>query len=133
MYKIKIKGDLYSKFAMHVPVIRRWRLVWERREFGTRLDRIDETIPLPFDAWAMIPEGGVTVDLPAGFKIVVERVVGSATEHKLGIGVYHGDLLIPGTYNVVAIPTLSGSKILGWKTELWKGVRLDVEAVLVYG
>lgn len=134
MYEIHLKGTLTSKRAMHVPVIRRWRLVWERREFGTRVDRIDRTFPLRFDAWENIPEGGVEIKLGSGFSVLVKRVLsqGQGDGLLLGVSVLYEGTMLPGTYRTFVIPDFNGTKLLAWHTEVWKGVKVDVEATLSY-
>lgn len=132
MYEIHLKGTLTSKRAMHVPVIRRWKLVWERREFGTQVDRIDRVFPLRFDAWENIPEGGVEVKLGSGFSVLVKRVLsgGQGDGLMLGVSVLYQGSMLPGTYRAFVIPTPENKKLLAWHTEVWKGVKVDVEATL---
>lgn len=131
MYEIHLKGTLTSKMAVRVPVIRRWRLVWEERD---RIDRIDRRFPLRFDAWENIPEGGVEVKLGSGLSVLVKRVLSGGQGDGLMIGVsvlYQGSML-PGTYKAFAIPDFDKIKLLAWHTEVWKGVKVDVEAMLSY-
>lgn len=127
MYEIHLKGTLTSKWAMHVPVIRHWRLVWERREFGTRVDRIDRAYPLRFDAWEDIPVGGVEINLGSGFSILITRVL---LRRGGGVSVLYQGFILPGTYQVFVIPTPENAKLFVWRTEVWKGVKVDVEATL---
>lgn len=134
MYEIHLKGTLTSKRAAHVPVIRRWKIVWERREFGTQVDRIDRRFPLRFDAWENIPEGGVEVKLGSGFSVLVKRLLskGQGDGLMLGVSVLYQGSMLPGTYRAFTIPDFDGTKLLAWHTEVWKGVKVDVEATLSY-
>jgi hypothetical protein len=62
---LKIVGLINAKFAAHVPVIRNWRLVWERREFGTKRIWLNETATVPFDAWTDLKFKPAVIDLRA--------------------------------------------------------------------
>lgn len=118
---LNIKGTLTSKRAMHVPVIRRWRLVWERREFGTKVDRINKTIPVKID----IGRGN---DLGHGFSIHFNMA--TPNSHKATIEVRYMGMQVPGTRQVFDIPMLSQKRHFAWNTHLYKGVKVDVEAVI---
>jgi hypothetical protein len=61
--KLKIVGLINAKFAAHVPVIRNWRIVWERREFGTKRIWLSETATLPFDAYTDLKNHPAVVEL----------------------------------------------------------------------
>ena len=60
---LKIVGLITTKFAARVPVFRGWKLVWERREFGTKRIWLNETATVPFDAWTDLKMKPASIDL----------------------------------------------------------------------
>lgn len=134
MYEIHVKGTVTSKMAAHVPVIRKWKIVLERREFGTKVDRIDRVFPLKFTAWENMPEGGVEVKINSDFSILVKRVIsqGQGDGLLLGVSVKYRGNVMPGTYKTFVIPKVEESKFLAWHSEIYKGVTVDVEATLSF-
>lgn len=134
MFTIQLKGALYSKFAAHVPVIRRWKLVWERREFGSRIDRLDQSFPL-FPSWESLPTGGTEIKLVGDWSVRVKRIVGETNGDFIALQVLWNGVEVPGTYQALPLPNpsvIGSRKLFNWKTDVWKGVRLDVEASLVW-
>ena len=136
MYSIKLNGTLNSKFAAHVPVIRRWKLVWERREFGSRVDRLDQTFPLQFTDWNALPVGGVKIKLVGDWEVQVKRVVGGQENGLfVALALYWNGVEVPGTYKTIPLPLFSQvmpQTSFDWKVDVWKGVSLDVKAALVW-
>ena len=135
MFTLKLNGTLTSKFAAHVPVIRRWKLVWERREFGTRIDRLDHSFPL-FPSWESLPVGGIEIKLVGDWAVRVKRVVGGA-ENGLFIAVFAvwNGVEVPGTYQALSLPhpeVVGSVRLFDWKTDLWRGVKLDLGAKIVW-
>lgn len=130
MYEIRLRGALTSKRAWHVPVIRNWRVVWERREFGIQVDRIDRTIPLHFDVWEAIPESGLQVRIAGDFAVLIKRQLGNDGSKLVTVSALYRSLPIPGTVQTFPIPVFSESKLLTWNSEIFKGVRINVEATL---
>lgn len=134
MFTIKLKGTLNSKFAAHVPVIRRWKLVWERREFGSRVDQIDQSVPLQFTDWNILPVGGKKVKIVGDWEVQVKRIVGG-TENLIALSLFWNGIEVPGTYKAIPLPDLSQvvpSNAFDWKADVWKGVSLDLKASLVW-
>lgn len=126
MYEITLKGTLTSKRAMHVPVFRRWKLVWERRELGTAVDRIDRSYPLHFLTLDAIPPSGIRIPLPSGFALNVTR----EGEYHVAFNVLYNGIAVPGAVKTFHLPKVEERKGLAWHTTLWKGVKLDLEGVL---
>lgn len=135
MFILSLKGTLTSKFALHVPVVRRWRLVWERREFGTRIDDLDRDIFL-FDEWDRIPEGGIVFKVAGDWSIRVKRVLGGEDMGLMvAVSALWNGIEVPGTYKVFPLPLkdlIGHKKLFDWKTEVWKGVKLDVDAAVAW-
>jgi hypothetical protein len=131
MYQIKLIGTLTSKRAFDVPVIRNWKLVLERREFGTKIDKIDETINLHFLDWAEIPTGGIKVKLKGDIGIKVKR---DLDPDRVVVGLTYKGIDIPTTQKTYTLPFASGAdfRLLSINTEIWKGVNLDVKGRLVF-
>jgi len=133
MFTLALNGTLTSKLAAHVPVVRRWRIVWERRELGTRIYRIDREIPLRFADWNGLPSGGQEIPIVGDWSLRIKRVLGGGDADRLiALQILWNGAEVPGTYQTVPIP---GRDVLGpdrrfhWRTELWRGVALDVAAV----
>lgn len=133
MFELNVKGTLTSKRAAHVPVIRRWKLVWERREFGTQVDKLDKTIRLPFGAWADIPDNGANVKVTSDLRVVVKRLpAGSQGDHPVEAFATWQGQIIPGTRRTFNLPEVEAVKVIAWHTDLWKGVKLDLESTISY-
>lgn len=132
MFVLDLKGQLTSKFSTDVPVIRKWKLVWERRDFGTRIDKIDKTVPLRFASYDEIPEIGFTQKVDGHFSVLMKKAKGSRS---VVTAIMYDGVEIPGTHKTHALPEPGSNfsnKILAWHTPLWKGVQLDLEGVLRY-
>ncbi|MEQ1761603.1 MAG: hypothetical protein ABL984_00525 [Pyrinomonadaceae bacterium] len=132
MYSLKLTGTITSKRAFHVPVFRRWRLVFERREFGTKIDRIDAEFPLYFHTGFDIPDGGVEVKLPAGFSILIKRMSSSNVEPLVRASVLFEGYTLPGWGYTFTIPDFDDLHVLDWRSKIYKGVELDLYGSLYY-
>lgn len=125
MYNLKLTGNLKSKFAMHVPVIRHWKLVWERREFGERNTTIDQSFyPITLDE---------TIHLPHGFSVTIkETPMGEAEGRWLFVGVNYQGVAVPGGNVIVKLPEAHHvAKLFDLKCRVWKGASFDLKAELI--
>jgi hypothetical protein len=116
MYHLVLKGTVTSKRSVDVPVFRHWRLVLERRELGTKVDKVEIDIPITFTA----DEDSKTIKLTNDLSLVVKLTVKTIEISPL----YKGQL-IPGV-RTFAIPT-QVPKPLAWHNSPWRGVKIDVE------
>ena len=104
--KLSLNGVVTSKRALHIPKIRKWKLVWERVELGTKVDPF--TFSKTFDAldtW--------TVKLTDDITITLDNMI----------------MLKYGSIPLYtwAVPTF-GTKEIAWKGEVYKGVHVDISA-----
>ena len=133
--RLKIDIRITSKMAAHVPVIRKWRLVWERREFGTRVD--NETVYLDFPT-----VNGLTAPLEAKYQAgdietigVIEPVISGtgtmiAFRYRLKLMAKYKGL---GPFNLLETetPLTSGTIHVMTEQEVYKGVKVNVTAEVV--
>lgn len=130
MITLAVKGQLTSKRAAHVPVIRRWKLIWERREFGTQVDQIDLAQPIPYSDLAQLPPGGLVVKLPADFMLHINSDPDSSEPGSYVLVVAHKYVpVILGTYKFT-VPTSGKVVLLDVNTQLYKGVKAEFELSL---
>jgi hypothetical protein len=131
MFEIQFIGSVQSKIAFHVPVIRRWRLVWERREFGTRTDYINETYPLDISDVTGIPDSGLNIRLWKEVVLVISRMRNQAQGDpiRVGVSLTYAGFPIPGTMQIITLPAPGELKFFALK-EAYKGVEVDVTATL---
>lgn len=136
MYAIHLQGLLTVKKALHVPVFRRWRLRWERRELGTRTVHLDKTIPLRFTAWANLVRAGQTVRVFGDWAIHVQPVVVAGEEGGafVALQVLWKGVGVPMTYQTVRLPGIDNgrSTLVTWRAEVWRGGKIDIEATLLW-
>ena len=131
MHEINLKGIVTSKRAAHVPVIRRWKLVWERREFGTQIDKIDLDIPIRFEGSL----SDMIIPLSLDVKIIDGLILRLRRQfEKADIWIEWQKIEVPGTRRIIVIPSidLPTGLILAWHPEPWKGVKIDIEGSITF-
>ena len=118
----RIRGTLTSKRAAHVPVIRRWKLVWERREFGTQVDHFEQDIPLP----AITEEARVPINKDI---VAVFRARTNGTQAMVTVQLeYQGVAVsLPKQFTV----NVATKEPLTWYSELYKGVKIQASVEVV--
>lgn len=130
MLKINIAGTVTSKRAAHVPVFRKWRLVWERREFGTQVDRIERTYQSDHVSFAQIPKEGLTLGLGKDFDLSVVPLPDEDGVHLLRVALKYEGGEVPGTRKVLRVPELAAAQSLRFNKEVYKGVVVDLRGSL---
>ena len=126
MTEVHITGQIRVKKATHVPVVRRWRIVWERREFGTRTIPVNETIRVNPTALA---HEGVRLRLANDVALEVRHEHADG-EYRLRFGLTFQGATIPGTEKTLHLPELNDVRLARWSTTPWRGVSVELEARL---
>lgn len=126
MIILNLNGTLQSKFAAHVPVFRRWKLIWERREFGTRVDTLFHH-QVAFPTYETLPPGGVRLPIVGEWAVNISKE-GTEGEPVIGVVFLWNNMTVPGTAQRVKLPPTGSVKVLKFQTDLWKGVKLDILA-----
>ena len=129
MYHLTLTGSLTSKRAMHVPVFRHWKLVRERREFGTQVDKITLDYPLKALSWDDLPKEK-EIKLTNDFKVILTK----REPEEVNFVVLFQGIPVPGTDKTIALPKMEYPKgrLLAWHTTLWKGVQVDLEGSIAF-
>ena len=127
MYHLTLTGTLTSKRTVHVPVIRHWKLLWERMEFGTQVDKVTLDYPLKAISWDELPTDKV-IKLTNDFKVILTK----RGPEEVNLVVLFQGFPVPGTDKTVALPKLEypRGRILAWHTAPWKGVYVDLEGAI---
>ena len=118
----RIKGTLTTKRAAHVPVIRRWKLVFERREFGTQVENFEQDIVLaPINEGTRIP---INRDIVAVFRARTNGTKAMVTVQLEYQGV---PVSLPKQFEV----NIATTQPLTWYSELYKGVKIQASVEVV--
>lgn len=120
MITVNLTGTITSKIAFHVPVFRRWRLVWERRDFGTRVEEVEASIPVGTFAGTFTPKV-----IPIGDKgSLVISVEKEGYVNYLVVSFRYMGEEVPGLKKYIPIPT--EFKRFEWSKHVWRGVVIDL-------
>lgn len=130
---LHLQGKLTSKRAAHVPVIRKWKLVWERREFGTQVDKIDYTFPLDFtDSLKAGEQEVIAIKMTDKLEVRVKVNLNDFPPQYVEFRLFYDGIYIPFSYTKKLPKSDAGNSptIIAIHNEIYKGVRLDVEGTI---
>lgn len=136
MFEVAISGTLVSeRYQIRVPVLRRGRILFERRSFGSRTLRIDDAVGF-FDAWESLPVGGRTFSLGGPWGLRVKRVVGGQESgfYVTATLVYRGGDVL-SAYKTVLLPSVGPFRLkreFRFSGAIEDGVTFDVKTTLSF-
>lgn len=111
----------------------------ERREFGTKTDKIDGKYPLMVAGKGILtradlPADGLRVGVLGDSKVsvLIKRLVGGESPDLLTVSLLYDGIRVPGMSYSTSFPGRSDFKVFKYSGEVYKGVQVELEAVLSF-